>query len=935
MTVALPVWPQTDSGVQATLPAAAPQQTASTVDHIEFQGNRRIRTETLQARIFTRSGDAYNEDALKRDFQALWNTQYFEDVRLEVQDNPSKPNSKIVIFYVTERPIIRRIEYHGNKSITESDILDRFKDRKVGLSVEGQFDPTKIKKAEVVIKDLEAEHGHQFAVVRPTYENIPATNAVKLVFTIDEGPKVKVGMITFQGNHAFSDRKIVRSMRHSRPTSIPMWLFDVPVLHKTFDRSKLNEDLEAGVRDLYQSNGYFKVVVKEPILTTVDLNRAGLGPIPIIGSQHGKATNITIPIEEGEQYHMGRLVVRSADPEKGLSLKREYLESIFPLHQGDLFDISKIRKAIENYNKLYGVYGYIDFTAVPLPDVHDDTKIIDLTLDFDEQKQYFVRRIDFSGNTTTRDKVIRRELLLSEGDIFNNRAWELSLLRLNQLNYFDKIEPTSADVKRNTKNATVDILLKLKEKGKQSISLTGGVSGLAGSFIGLSYQTNNFLGLGETLTLSGQIGDIQRTVLFGFTEPYLFDRPIATGFTISSSSFKFNQSQQESILLGQKIQINPNIEQDYNQDTTGGTIFASYPLRKFSFARLGMSYGYSLTNITAFSAASTSLFEVLQFQSLEGASALSGIRSSYVSPTFTYNTVNNPINPTGGKSLFYSFKVEGLGGNVKAMSNVLEAKYFHPNHKRNVIALHFLGAFAEGYSNRVLPPYERQFLGGESDLRGFDIRTVTPIAFIPTLTSTSFNYLDPTQLNISGGATIHGTPPIPVLTFQPTFPGGDTSGVFNAEYRIPIVGPVSVSAFMDAGAVGIVQKDQLQLNASGLSNINSLFPTAPIGNTLLIQPGTNFKLRSSAGFEFVVQLPIINAPFRLYWAYNFQRLEQQIAAPLTDFQSTSYQNLRQSVGPSIWDSQILPQLQNFQVNTQRINFFEPTTTFRFTVSRTF
>jgi outer membrane protein insertion porin family len=936
VTVALPLWPQTGPGGQATPPAAAAQpQNAATIDQIRFDGNRRIRTETLQARIFTRTGDPYNEEALRRDFQALWNTQYFEDVRLEVQDSPSKPNAKIVTFYVVERPIIRRIEYHGNKSITESDILDRFKDRKVGLSVEGQFDPTKIKKAEVVIKDLESEHGHQFAVVKPTYEKIPSTNAVKLVFTIDEGPKVKVGLITFQGNHAFSDRKLIRSMRHSRPIAVPMWLFDVPVMHKTFDRSKLNEDLEAGIRDLYQSAGYFKATYKDPVLTTVDVNRSGLGPLPLIGSQHGKATNISIAIDEGEQYHMGRLVIRSADPEKGLSLKREYLESIFPLHKGDLFDISKIRKAIENYNKLYGVYGYIDFTAVPLPDVHDDTKTIDLTLDFDEQKQYFVRRIDFSGNTTTRDKVIRRELMISEGDIFNNRAWELSLLRLNQLNYFDKIEPTNADVKRNTKQATVDILLKLKEKGKQSISLTGGVSGLAGSFVGLSYQTNNFLGLGETLTLSGQIGDIQRTAVFGFTEPYLFDRPIATGFTISTSSFKFNQSQQESILLGQKIQINPNIEQDYNQDTTGGTIFASYPLRKFSFARLGLSYGYSVTDITAFSTASTSLFEVLQFQSIEGPSALSGIHSSYLTPTFTYNTVNNPVNPTTGRSLFYSFKVEGLGGNVKAMSNVLEAKYFHPSHRRNVIALHFLGAFAEGYGNRVLPPYERLFLGGESDLRGFDIRTITPIAFIPTLTSTSFAYLDPTQLNISGNASIRSTPPIPVLAFQPSFPGGDTSGVFNAEYRIPIVGPVSVSAFMDAGAVGILQKDQLQLNGSGLANINSLFPTAPIGNTLLIQPGTNFKLRSSAGFEFVVQLPIINAPFRLYWAYNFQRLEQQIAAPLTDFQSAQYQNLRQSVGPSIWDSQILPQLQNFQVNTQRINFFEPTTTFRFTVSRTF
>ena len=934
ITPGAPVTPPTPEP-QVNLPSAVPQQNAPTIDRIEFQGNRRIRTETLQARIFSRQGDPYNEDALRRDFQALWNTQYFEDVRLEVQDSPTKPNAKIVIFNVVERPIIRRIEYHGIKSITESDILDRFKDRKVGLSVEGQFDPTKIKKAEVAIKELESEHGHQFAVVKPTYERIPSTNAVKLVFTIDEGPKVKVGTITFQGNHAFSNRKIIRSMHNSRPIAVPMWLFDVPILHKTFDRQKLNEDLEAGIRDLYQSAGYFKVVVKDPILTTVDVNREGLGPLPIIGHEHGKATNITIPIEEGEQYRMGRLVIRSADPTKGLSLKREYLESAFPLHQGDIFDISKIRKAIENYNKLYGVYGYIDFTAVPLPEVHDDTKIVDLTLDFDEQKQYFVRRIDFSGNTTTRDKVIRRELLLSEGDIFNNHAWELSILRLNQLNYFDKVEPKNADIKRNTKQATVDILLKLKEKGKQSISLTGGVSGLAGSFIGLSYQTNNFLGLGETLTLSGQIGDIQKSALFGFTEPYLFDRPIATGFTVSYTSFNFNQSQQESILFGQKIQINPNIEQDYTQNTTGGTVFASYPLRKFSFARLGLTYGYSHTNISAFSTASTDLFEVLNFQSLAGPSALTGIDSSYINPTITYNTVNNPINPTGGKSLFYSFKVEGLGGNVKAMTNVVEAKYFHPTyHKRNVLAFHFVGAFATGYGDRVVPPFERLFLGGEQDLRGFDIRTVTPIAFIPLVTTATFNYLDPTHLDIAGNAMGRSTPPIPVLTFEPTFPGGDTSGVLNAEYRIPIVGPVTAAAFLDAGADGILRKDQLQLNASGLSNITSLFPSFT-NNSLLIQPGTNFRPRASAGVEFVVQLPIINAPFRLYWAYNFDRLEQQIAAPLTNFQSIDYNSLRLSVGPSLWDSQVLPQLRSFQVNTQRINFFEPTSTFRFTVSRTF
>ena len=133
---------------------------------------------------------------------------------------------------------------------------------------------------------------------------------------------------------------------------------------------------------------------------------------------------------------------------------------------------------------------------------------IDLTINMDEGHQFFVRRIDFQGNTTTRDKVIRRELLIDEGDLFSQRLWDTSLLRLNQLGYFDPLKPEdAADIKRDTKTNTVDLLLKLKERGKNSIQLNGGVSGIAGSFIGFSYATNNFLGLGETLSLNSQIGD--------------------------------------------------------------------------------------------------------------------------------------------------------------------------------------------------------------------------------------------------------------------------------------------------------------------------------------------------------------------------------------------------------------------------------------------
>jgi outer membrane protein insertion porin family len=937
------------------------------IERIEFIGNRRIRTDTLKARIFSREGDPYNEETLRRDFQALWNTQFFEDVKLRVEDSPKRSDAKIVVFEVKERPQIRRIRYEGNHSVSESDILDRLKERKVGLSVESQFDPTKIKKAQVVIKELLGEHGRQFAKVTPQYERIASSNAVILVFKVDEGPKVKVGKIKFKGNHAFSDRKLIRAMRHDRPYAIPLYFWNISVLTKTYDREKLSEDLEVGIRGLYRDNGYFKVSVGEPILENVDTTHARLGVPLVTGKGHGKAVNITIPIEEGERFRMGTLKIVSSDPDKALSLKVDALKSAFPLKQGDIFSTEKVRKALETYGKIYGEYGFIDFTPEPDTEVDDANKIINLTLRFDEQKQYYVRRIDFQGNTTTRDKVIRRELMIDEGQLFNKRLWEMSILRLNQLDYFDKIEADkAAEIKRNNKAGTVDITLKLKEKGKQSIGLQGGVSGLAGSFIGLTYQTNNFLGLGETLTFSAQFGSLTRTFMFGFTEPYLFDRPISTGFTVFSSRYNFDQARQEAILFQQSVSINPQYVQNYVQNSTGFTVFAQYPLRKLSFARFGVNYGLTRTNIKSFNTASSLLFESLQFRSLTGPSALNGIVSSTITPSISYNTVDNPINSTHGKSFYYSVGFSGLGGNVKTITNVIDMKYFHPiNKHRNVIGLHFSAAHTTGYGGEEVPPFSRFYMGGESDIRGYDIRAISPVTFIPEQTSTPLTYHS--SACVAGICTFS----VPTLIYVATLPGGDLQGYGNVEYRIPIVGNiVQTSLFLDTGTDGILRRDALQLSASGFQSLidpnlaiggqalpNATLPP-PLGSGLTrqlgIASGTNFRVRGSTGIEFVVQLPIIQAPFRIYYAYNVHRLHQQLTAtkPYID-----YTEICEPIGTPgalvtcpnpgqigtlplefkgpVWDAWRLWLSQHVLNQPGSLNYFEPKTTFRFTVSRTF
>src|SRR5205823_2471018 len=184
-------------------------------------GNRRIPAETIRAHIFTRPGDVYDPAALERDFNSLWNTGYFDDLRFEREQTPK---GWVIHVYVKEKPTIREINYVGLSSVSQSDVLDRFKERKVGLTVESQYDPTKVKKAEVAVKELLAEHGHQFANIRTEIRQIPPA-AVAISFIVKEGPKVKVGRIRFEGNKRLKSRELRAAMKNLRPIGVPHSIF--------------------------------------------------------------------------------------------------------------------------------------------------------------------------------------------------------------------------------------------------------------------------------------------------------------------------------------------------------------------------------------------------------------------------------------------------------------------------------------------------------------------------------------------------------------------------------------------------------------------------------------------------------------------------------------------------------------------------------------
>jgi outer membrane protein insertion porin family len=907
---------------QNQLPAVG----ANVIEAIQFRGAHRVPQDTLRAMIFSKVGDVYNEETLRRDFMALWNTNRFDDISLETEKG--ERGGIVVTFVVTERPVIRDIKYEGAKSVSTSDILDRFKERKVGLTVESMYDPNVVNRAAVVLKELLAEHGHQFAVVTPQLRRIPPSS-LEVVFAVEEGPKIKVGHIEITGNQAFSRLEVVRAMKNLHGIGIPHSILFEEIFPATFDAAKLEEDKER-IRDAYQKEGYFTAKALDQTLKLRDVGGATGGwHIPIVKENRpGKVEDITLPVEEGPRYYLAKIDF------EGVKLFRstQFLSQLFQMQPGAVFSTEKLRNGLKNLTKVYSQFGYIDYVAEPQIDIVPNSNKINLTLNADEGKQFFVRRIDFTGNTSTRDRVIRRQILLDEGDVYNSTLWDASILRLNQLGYFEALkENESYELRRNAGTNTVDILLKVKERGRNSISLNGGVSGISGTFVGLNYSTNNFLGLGDTLTLQSQLGTLQDKVTLGFTEPYLFDRPLQAGVTVYLSRFNYNQARQESLLTGVNLQAfynslgSANIL-NYVQDSKGVTFSVSYPIKR-SFARAGITLGYDISSITTESTGAQNYFTFIDFLRVNGPNPLNGIKTLSITPTYSYNSKNSFMNPTAGKSIFFSVKAAGsvLGSTVNVIQPTFDGQYYHasPRWRKNVLAFHLTGTTVTGYGGKDAPPFMRGYIGGENDVRGFDFFSIAPIAYLPS--SATINQLNPDgsqrfQNQIVDGVKTSVAVTLPIPTYQIITPGGDTHAVFNFEYRIPIVGPITLVPFFDAGKNMILYKNQLQVNPGQVSNLDAQFPQANFSNEVKIAPGTQ-ALRTSTGLEIDVILPVVQAPFRVYYAYNPTTVREYLQPPI------------------VLDRSTFPNAATFNnaIETYGVAypFFEKRGTFRFTIGRTF
>jgi len=945
--------------------AQSPQAGEAVVEDVEIRGNRRIPKESILYYVQSKPQDRFDLSLAQRDLQAILQMGLFDPLatKLYLEDGPR--GGKVIIFQVREYPVIRSMDYRGMKSATESEVLTRFKEKHVNVSKDSNFDPAKANGARLVIRELLAEKGHPDAEVTVEVEDISAT-AVGLVFNVEEGPRVRVKEIEFTGDRDnFSQRRLRGAMKLVKEAG----LFSTFTSKDIYFKDKLQDDLER-VRYFLGQKGFLQAKIGEPKVEEAGKVSSGL-PLPLF-RKSGPGLKISIPVEVGRRYKITKV------EEKGVTFFQPGVVTIISgLKVGEYADAKKIsERAYKGIKDYYGQYGYIQADVQPIPKFTDKTAEegeVEWTIDVDEGRQFTMRRLEFIGNTNTRDVVLRREVLLNEGDTYNKQFWDLSIIRLNQLGLFDEIKEKDAITRTNDRDQTVDIDIQVKEKGRQQIQLNGGVSGFAGSFFGLEYSTNNLLGYGESLSFAVSGGNRSQSFLFGFTEPYLMGKPVSLGFQLFASKsqfigqgFNFDQALQASLFGLSSV----NADTLFTQRTVGGTVSLSGPLalftkkfEKFSrFTRLGLSYSLSGNTIRDPDVNTDNN----PANDIPVIFSQPRIVTSRIIPTIYYNSKQGPyLDPIKGMSLLVGFPMAGgiLGGDVNTIAPQIEFQYFKPVLKRrsekpHVLAMRFkadhIRAFGKPFDARRgdtrplsfiggVPIFERFFLGGEYDIRGYNFRSITPVvnsdSYLSTRGDISATLPDPTDstkrvdartlvpvadsalaqhlfnapepggpcAGLNAPDQSKGCNTIRSSSFLTPI-GGDTQLIYNVEYRVPIISVLSLAAFADVGTVFNARKYSDQITSSNFVK-GDIIP----GGVLLDPAGrvatqeeidsapkdpdgtpTGFKrvfiegesqrfdivrtsqgsvrflssLRSSLGVEFRVQMPVINVPFRLIWAYN-------------------------------------------------------------------
>jgi outer membrane protein insertion porin family len=646
---------------------------------VEVQGNKRIETATILAKIKTREGGVFSPSQIKDDIKALYQLGHFEDVQVKTE---GFENGLKVIFVVKEKPLIRKITFEGNNELTTEKLKEGFT-----LLPRTAFNIQLINEAAEKIRLKYQDAGFYDAVVVPVINELKGGDR-NVVFYIEEGQKVKIADIIITGNNALSTEEIKKSLKTQE-----YWFFSFLGRSGALRTEELREDVET-IKNLYYNKGYIQVQVDEPVIVPKQYT---FRECYFWG--HKKTFTrknelvIRINVKEGEQFRVGSVNIKGNQ-----IISTEDLEKEIKLKRGDIFSRDVLRQDVNTIIDRYDSLARPFANVVPLFDINQNNKTVAITIDIQEGGEVRIGRIDISGNSKTRDKVIRREMRLAEGDLYNKKALKRSYERLNNLNFFETVEIVP---QRRQMEPIMDLDVKVKEKLTGTLSIGGGYSSVD-KLVGIAEVTQgNLGGRGQLLKLKLQWGQAGTTNLYvlSFMEPYLFDKPIWGKIDL------YNQTQQYD---GYDLKSN-------GIGLSAGKSFGEY---------VSTSLRYSLDSSLVSNITLTAPFTIQQQLGNYG----DRITTSALTWSLARDTRDFYLDPkTGSKNSIYAEYAGGpLGGDANFFKTVGDSAWYFPLFWDTVFMARGRYGYVESIIDKPVPVGERFFVGGPSTVRGFRFGSAGP-----------------------------------------------------------------------------------------------------------------------------------------------------------------------------------------------------------------
>ena len=666
------------------------QNAEDKISSIEIKGTVTLSKETVLYYLGLKEGESIDLNKIDKNLKKFLETNLISDCKIMAEKKGDGVN---LIIEIIEKPRLMKLSFKGTKALSPSQIKDKLKEKSVPLVEGSEITDIMIQKAKTVIIDAYKEIGYPAAELNVVIEDLEK-GGKSLTLIIDEGTKVPIGIIEFSGNNVFSTKKLRWTMKKIKQNNI----ISAISKHNLYSPESFKEDMDK-IKKLYKKNGYKEIKIGEPKIETYEIVKKG-------GKKIKKRLKITIPIEEGEQYK-----IRNVNIEGVTILPPEVIQKEIKFSYGEILNFQKLQELIEGLQELYNRRGYITASIVPeFKDLEGEKNLQDIILKVEEGDQYRLGKLEFKGNTKTMDKVLRREFLIDEGQVFNASSFKQSLFRVNQLGFFKLNEEKPVNPEISTEEKTINITVFGEESSRSDLQFAAGWSESEGFFGQFFFNTRNFLGRGEVLSLGYQNGRRRTFYEISYTNPYFLDTPNSLSFSLFRRSLNYPFFDRESKGFG-----------------------LGYGLRLSAFTGMMINYGYEdikmITDKSLRYPPDDGRHErpvedpVLwgSFRDLKGT-------SSSITPSFYLNTKDDPFDTK--KGIFFRASAKwsgaGLGGTIDLFKPETSFTIYHPLKRNWIFAFNFEGGKIYNLGDDDVPSYERYFLGGEYSMRGFSWRSIYP-----------------------------------------------------------------------------------------------------------------------------------------------------------------------------------------------------------------